>query len=176
MSCPSEVADTPDSRCKRSRGDTRSWCRAPGRLGGLPSRRPPAAGTIPDRSGRAQNTRLEVKPRSRSTVRNGGPALIASRSRCRTSMGSRFCPRASRQACLVSLCARRQRVQWHPACQRADVPCAIGLTRLRVANASAWAARADVIRLQRPPIAAVSQSDQAGSRPRRNADRCQHWQ
>jgi hypothetical protein len=41
---------------------------------------------------------LEVRPRSRSTARNGWPLYIASRSFCRISTGSRFCARARPRA------------------------------------------------------------------------------
>jgi hypothetical protein len=93
------------------------------------------AGTTPGQSWRARRPGYEVSPRSRSTVRNGCPASIASRSCCLTSSGSRFCALARPNALSLSLCARRHRSQWQPLFHPALVPCAVPLlTRVRVAK------------------------------------------
>ena len=64
-------------------------------------------------------TWLEVRPRSRSTARNGWPLYIASRSFCRISAGSRFCARARPRALAASFWASRHRSQSQPSSQRA---------------------------------------------------------
>jgi hypothetical protein len=57
-----------------------------------------------------------------------------------------LCALALPKAICASLCARRHGSQWQPLFHPALVPCAVSLlTRARVANASYWAARADLI-------------------------------
>jgi hypothetical protein len=68
-------------------------------------------------------TWLGVSPRSRTTLRNGRPAEIPSRSCCRTSAGSRSCAFARFRVRARSLCARRHVAQLQPSFHRGVVPC-----------------------------------------------------